>query len=302
MNQKVLVVGASGVLGGAVARALLANGVPVRALSRTPTKLAPLASLGAEVVRGDVLQPDSLRSACEGAGQVFNSANSLLGSGATSPAKIDIPGMVNLVEAAGHAGVWRLVHTSSHGILGRSVVDFFRVKARVDDVVTGATLPWVLLKPSAYMETWVNMVLDPALLGKPAPLFGGGLCAANLVAVADVAAVATRILADPSVRNEAIEIGGPSTMSPLQVVELIEQTLGRPVRRRSLPVAVLRVGARLLRPFAEVPARFMALGFMSTLGDRPMDHWRVAATRFAVNPISVEAFIAARLSSAKRGS
>ncbi len=56
----ILIVGASGRLGGAVARRLLAEGQPVRAMSRAPAKLEDLQALGAEVVAGDLRDPDSL--------------------------------------------------------------------------------------------------------------------------------------------------------------------------------------------------------------------------------------------------
>src|SRR5690349_15597550 len=68
----VLVTGATGKQGGATARALLAAGIGVRALVRDPAKARPLADLGAELVRGDLNDPASLRAAAEGVRGVFS--------------------------------------------------------------------------------------------------------------------------------------------------------------------------------------------------------------------------------------
>jgi len=81
----ILIIGASGRLGGIVARRLLADGQPVRALSRTPAKLAALSSAGAEVLAGDLRDPDSLRRACEGVEAIFSAAHGFTGTGGDSP-------------------------------------------------------------------------------------------------------------------------------------------------------------------------------------------------------------------------
>ncbi len=72
----ILVVGATGHLGGAVTRMLLAQGQPVRILVRPQSDYQPLAEAGAQVVLGDLKQPGSLDAACQGADTVITTANS----------------------------------------------------------------------------------------------------------------------------------------------------------------------------------------------------------------------------------
>ena len=67
----ILIVGATGYLGNATARRLLAAGEPVRAMTRTPAKARDLQALGAEVVVGDLRDEASLRRACAGADRVL---------------------------------------------------------------------------------------------------------------------------------------------------------------------------------------------------------------------------------------
>jgi hypothetical protein len=108
----------------------------------------------------------------------------------------------------------RWLHVSARGLTADSVVDYFRVKFEVDEVVRASGIPWVLLQPTAFMEVWVDLILATAMREKgTAMLFGDGNQRANYIAIDDVAHVAVAILERPEVRNEAIEIGGPSNVS-----------------------------------------------------------------------------------------
>lgn len=292
MADRILVAGASGLLGGLAARKLLQRGFAVRSLTRNRGRLADLARAGAEVVQGDLLAPDSLARACEGVDQVFSTANSFMGSGASSPTRVDVPAYRNLLEACRRAGgVRRLVHTSAYGIAPDSSVDYFRVKAAIDQLIQASDLPWVLLRPAAFLDVWISMPLADARAGRPVRLFGDGRRVANYIAAEDVAEFAVRVLERPEVVREAIDLGGPSTLSQNGLVDLIERSLGRTVPRRHAALPVLRIGSVALRPFNEVLARLMAMGVWSAQEDRPLDHWRQAAARFGVEPMTAETFL-----------
>jgi len=297
MAGPVLVVGASGLLGGRVAARLLESGVRVRGMSRDPARLRSLEARGGEVVRGDLLDRASLDRATAGVSQIYSTANSFMGRGATSPTRVDVPGYRNLLEAARAAGVARLVHTSSTHLRGDSPVDFFRVKVAVDELIRAGGIPWVLLRPTAFLEVWVGMLLADARAGKPVRLFGDGRRVSNFIAVDDVASYAVKILADPGIVNEVIEVGGPSTLSQQQLVDLIERHLGRPVARQAVPRVLLRILSLALRPVNEMTARLMALGYWASGVNRPLPHWEEAARRFGIPGISAEQFVAGALAS-----
>ena len=70
-----LVVGATGNLGGAVTRRLMAQGKPVRILARSQSNYQPLVDLGAQFLLGDLKQRGSLDAACEGADIVITTAS-----------------------------------------------------------------------------------------------------------------------------------------------------------------------------------------------------------------------------------
>ena len=292
MVERVLVVGASGALGGVIAARLVAGGASVRGMTRDAARLADLAAQGAEVVEGDLLQPATLVTACEGVGQIVSTANSFSGVGANSPTRVDVPGYRNLLHAARRAGVRRIVHVSAVNIDRTSAVDFFRVKAEIDDVIRQSGVPFVLLRASAFLDVWVGLVLAEVNAGRPARIFGDGRRVANYIAIDDVARFVARIVAAPEVTNQQVDIGGPSTLSQNELVDRIAEAIGRPIARQHLPLPALRIGAVVLRPFNEMLARLMALGAWSAGADRRLDHWKAAADRFGVQPISAEAFLA----------
>ena len=96
----VLVVGATGQLGGVIARKLLAAGVPVRALARDRAKLEALAAAGAEVAAVDLLDLPKVTETCRGVSQIISTANNNMGKGARSPLRIDLTAHQNLCAAA----------------------------------------------------------------------------------------------------------------------------------------------------------------------------------------------------------
>ena len=106
----VLVVGASGRLGTAVVRALLAQAKPVRAMSGEISKVADMKQQGAEVVVADLREPDSLQKACRGAEAVLAAAQALDGQGNNNPRTVDDVGNRRLIDAAKGAGVKHFVY------------------------------------------------------------------------------------------------------------------------------------------------------------------------------------------------
>ena len=116
MNEsRVLVVGATGQLGGVITRKLLAAGVRVRALARNQDALAALAP-AAEIAPVDLRDVSKLTEACRGVEQIVATANNNMGKGPTSPSRIDLPAYQNLCAAARNTGVRRLIYVSYRGV------------------------------------------------------------------------------------------------------------------------------------------------------------------------------------------
>ena len=169
--MKILVVGATGALGRPVVAQLLARGVAVRALVRSPDQAAGLAAQGVDLVAGDLVDHASLQAACAGVDRVLAAAHGLLGRGRHRSEAVDDAGHRALIEAARGAGIKRFVYTSAFGASPTHPVDFFRTKHRVEQVLQASGLDAGILRPSAFMEHHAHNFNGAALLANsPRPL------------------------------------------------------------------------------------------------------------------------------------
>ena len=290
--SRILVVGATGRLGGVIARKLIAHGRTVRALGRDRDKLAALSAAGAETAPVDLLDVRALGEACRDVGQVVSTANNFLGSGASSPRRVDLSGHQNLCAAARNAGVRKLVFVSARGVEPDAMVDYFRVKWYIEDAIKRSGVPYVALRPSAFMDVWIGQILGEGIRKKGvATIFGDGTSLSNYIAVDDVAEFVTRMLDRDDVVNERIDIGGPSTLSMNDLATLVERKLGASGKRRHVPVIAMKALAPIVRPFNEVTARLMTMGLFSATHSTAFPGWKAAADRFGVTPRTVEQYL-----------
>jgi uncharacterized protein YbjT (DUF2867 family) len=290
-DSRVLVVGATGQLGGVIARKLMASGARVRALARSADKLASLAPR-AEIAPVDLRDLPKLNEACRGVGQIVATANNNMGKGDRSPARIDLSGYQNLCAAARNAGVRRLIYVSYRGVSQDAGVDIFRIKWYIEDAIRRSGVPYVMMRPTSFMDVWINEILARGIREKGvSTIFGDGTTVGNYISVDDVAEFAVKILGRPDVVNEAVEIGGPSNMSQNDVATLVERRLKSSGKRRHVPLALLRILPPIVKPFNEVAARMMALGLYSATQATPFPGWKTAADRFGVAPETVETYV-----------
>jgi dihydroflavonol-4-reductase len=118
--MKVLITGATGFVGAAVARAVAATGADVRVLVRQDSELGNLDGLAVEHVHGDLRNPDSLRRALAGCRQLYHVA-AHYALWARDPSvfyDVNVTGTRLLMEAARDAGIQRIVYTSTIGAIG----------------------------------------------------------------------------------------------------------------------------------------------------------------------------------------
>jgi len=292
MNEsRVLVAGATGQLGRVITRKLVASGANVRALARNREALAQFAP-DAEIAAVDLRDLAKLTEACRGVEQIVATANNNMGKGATGPTRIDLGAYQNLCAAARNTGVRRLTYVSYKGVSQDAVVDIFRVKWYIEDAIRRSGVPYVMLRPTAFMEIWIDQLVAKGIREKGvATIFGDGTSVTNYVSVDDVAEFAVKILSRPDVVNEAVDAGGPSNLSQNDVATLVERRLQSSGKRRHVPVAALRLLPPVVRPFNELTARLMTLGLYRATEAVPFPGWKASADRFGVAPRTVESYV-----------
>lgn len=235
-GRTVAVVGATGLQGGAVARALLRRGWHVRALTRAPggKKARVLAGLGCEVVEAQLDDPDTLTRAFDGAHGVFNVQNHHI-----SGYEGEVAQGRNVTDAALGTGVALVVYGAG-GLGGqRTGVGSWDTKLDVAAYMRARGLPVTILRPMAFMElmtdrkffpsssTWDMM---PRLLGSARPV--------GWISVTDVARIAAQAFAAPEQFLGRDLPLAADVRSIAECRQLWRETFGRAPRRLPLPVGV----------------------------------------------------------------
>jgi uncharacterized protein YbjT (DUF2867 family) len=263
----ILIVGASTELGKATARRLLAQGLRVRALGRSPEKLADLAAAGAEVVRGDLREPASLVRACAGVDGVLAAAAAFDSAGGNTPAAVDDAGNRYLIDAAHTAEVKRFVLTSVHNASATHPIDLMRAKYRAEEYLRASGLSYTILRPAVLLEKFVFLTGSAIQHSGKALIFGRGENPISMVSVEDVAILAVLALTGNALRDRAIEIWGPEAVTFTQVAEAVDRALGRHSPRRHIPRPLLRLLGVVARPFSPRFVRMAASAYLMEVTD-----------------------------------
>ncbi|MDA0179826.1 NmrA family NAD(P)-binding protein [Solirubrobacter phytolaccae] len=242
-SAPVLVTGATGRQGGATARALLAAGVPVRALVRDPDRARAVEALGAELVVGDFDDRDSLTRAATGTRAVFSvQMPRFTGDGFDYDG--EVRQAVNLMETAEAAGVPQFVQTSASGV-GRQtehpdwqdgrwplIEASLGAKQAIEERLRATGFRhWTLLKPSFFMEN-----LDPGMAFLFPRGVEGGLVSLlkpatmmSLVAAHDVGVAAAAAIAEPE-RFDRLELELASDYrSMTEIAAVLSEVLEAPL-------------------------------------------------------------------------
>jgi uncharacterized protein YbjT (DUF2867 family) len=237
-----LVVGATGMLGGEIARRLVESGKPVRALVRptaAPASIQSMESFGIQIVEGDLRDPASLTRACQGVVTVISTATAIGGRqpGDSIP-DIDLRGSQNLVDAAGGAGARHVVYTSFSGSLQTSE-PLGDSKRAVERYLMEGDIGYTILRPSFYMEGWLSPFLGFDYGNARARIYGSGRNPISWISFLDVAEFAVRCVDNPHARGRVLELGGPEPLAPLAVVGIFEEVGGRTFTVEHVPEDLL---------------------------------------------------------------
>ena len=232
----ILVAGASGMLGGMIARQLIAQGKSVSVLTRDAVTVEPLTRLGAVAVSGDVKEAASLNKALEGVETVITTVNSARRGGADSLDAVDRAGNRNLIDAARDAGVKQFIFISALGSSPQSPSPFLQAKAEAEAHLRASGMPFTIVAPNVFMEVWVLGVIGGAIKGgRPVTLVGEGRRRHSFISVRDVAAFAVAAVGHPAASDAYLALGGPEPLTWRDALATYERALGRPIDARFVP-------------------------------------------------------------------
>ena len=244
----IAIAGGTGRLGRSLTLRLLDRGVSVRILTRSAGHVPPDLAERVEVVEADVTVPSSLAPAVAGAGVVVSAITGFGGPGAQGATRVDGDGNVALISAAEAAGVDRFILLSVLGASRTSPVGLFRAKASAEARLRASRLGWTFVRPTAYAETWLELVGRPIAETGRTRVFGRGQNPINFVSAEDVAAVVARIALDDGWRGREIDVAGPDNLTFDALAAAAADAFGRAVRVDHTPPMAMRLLAALMGP------------------------------------------------------
>jgi dihydroflavonol-4-reductase len=283
--MKVFLTGATGFIGGSLARKLRARGDEVVALVRSPDKAAELRDLGCELVEGDLSSADAIRRGLEGCDAAIHAAAvykvGIPRSERPAMQDVNVAGTERVLDAAVEAGVGRIVYVSTVAVFGNThgeVVDegysrngseflsyYDETKYRAHEVAldrSGRGAPIVIVQPGGVYgpndHSELGNMIDQARTGKlrmkmfPKTGF-------NLVHVDDVADGILLALDKGEVGKSYVLGGEISTMGEL--VEKVCELSGRKAPQRELPAVLMKAAI----PIGPVVGKLM--GFPPNLAE-----------------------------------
>jgi uncharacterized protein YbjT (DUF2867 family) len=266
-----------------ITRKLCAQGNPVRALVREGSAYEELQKAGAEIAFGDLKEPDTLRSACEGVKQVLSTATAVMRGGADTIDSVDIQGTSNLIDAAKAAVVEQFVYVSAFGFSPEASAPLARAKGLSEVKLQNSGLTYTILKPVTFMESWIGFVLGSQLAqGSSVTILGDGTVKHGFVASENVADLAVAVLGHPQAQNAVIPFNGPGSFSYRDIIKMIEGISGRTIEINSVDPAQPVPG---LPPFViELWRLFIELGDVTLSSEE-------TAQTYGIKLVHVEDFI-----------
>jgi uncharacterized protein YbjT (DUF2867 family) len=252
MTQPILVVGATGNVGGRVVTRLRGAGARVRALVRRPD--AARLSEGVEVMAGDLTAPESLDPALDGVGAVF-----LLW---TAPPATAAAVVARLAARAQRIVLLSSPHQTRHPFF-QQPNPLARFHAELDAVVMSAGIDWTILRPGMFASNtigwWAEAIRQGDVVRWP---FGSAETAP--IDEDDIAAVAVRALLDDGHAGQSYVLTGPSSLTQIEQLDAIGQALGRHLRFEELSTDGFRQAMAGLWP--ELMVEMLLAAWGATLG------------------------------------
>jgi uncharacterized protein YbjT (DUF2867 family) len=246
----VLVVGATGSLGSEVVDELLARGKSVRALVRPTTDASRLESRGVQIARGDMLDVGSLVAAMTGADAVITTAAGYTRGGKNAH-DIDTLGNANLAEAAHRTGIRRFVLTSILTSDQTPHVPHFWHKKLAEDKLEQLGVPFVALRPGAFLDQVATMAGNPLDKGRLIWM-SKATVPLTFVRTSDLAAYLAAAVDAQVANGERIDIGWDRPVSMREVADAMGHRAGRKIKVWAVPSVVVRAAGAVVGRFNPV--------------------------------------------------
>lgn len=245
--MKLLIVGATGTLGRQVARQALDRGYKVRCLVRSPKKASFLKEWGAELIKGDICDKETIVPALEGVEAVIDAATARI-SDNLSIKEVDWYGKVNLIQAVKKAGIDRYIFFSIVDAEQYPKVPLMEIKRCTEEYLAESGLNYTVLRLCGFMQGLIGQYAIPILdnqvvwiTGKDSPI--------AYMNTQDIAKFAIRALEVPETEKQTFPVVGTRAWEAYEIVNLCERLSGQDARISRASLGLLSLMRNVTRFF-----------------------------------------------------
>ncbi|AFY94709.1 SDR family oxidoreductase [Chamaesiphon minutus] len=242
----ILIVGATGTLGRQIARRALDEGYQVRCLVRSVRRAAFLKEWGAELVVGNICNPDTLAPALEGVTAIIDAATARA-TDSLSIKKVDWDGQVALIQAAIEAKIDRFIFFSILGAENYPNVPLMEIKRCTELFLAESGLNYTILRPAGFMQGLIGQYAIPTLEGQPVWMTGESSIA--YMDTQDVAKFAVKALSVKETERRSFPIVGNRAWSGKEIISFCERQSGKEAKITNVPIGAIRLMRQTLRFF-----------------------------------------------------
>ncbi len=261
--KRVLVAGATGYLGGYVAREFKRRGHFVRALVRSSGRSGDPQGAADEIVEAEVTRPETLEQVCDGIDCVFSSVGITRQKDGLTFQDVDYQGNKNLLDAALRAGVREFIYVSAFNATGLRHLDIVAAHEDFVDELKASGIDHAVLRPTGYFSD-MGEVFEMARKGR-VWLIGTGRNRLNPIHGADLAVACVDAMGGEAIE---IEVGGPQVLTWEEVAAVAFEVLGKPARISRVPEWVMWSVVRIVRLFNRHQGELLA--FFTTMATTDM--------------------------------
>lgn len=241
MQKTILVIGATGYLGGKVVRHLLDKNVKIKALVRPTTDAGELKNLGIEICHGDLTKPETIETSLQGVDVVISTAIGYSQRKKGDSLKsVDDIGNKNLIDALKKAGIQRFVFTSILTADKAQTVPHFWQKKRIEDYIEKMEVPYIALRPGAFLDQ--DPKTDPYAKGLKKghlKVLGSTTIRWTNILSDDVARYLVVSATDDTITFGKIDIGMNEPMNAEMLAKYASDYTGKSIRASAIPWVII---------------------------------------------------------------
>lgn len=229
-SQTVLLAGATGYLGGYIAKALVEDKFKAKLVARSTEKLQQFKSNSVKIIKAEVTKAETTKGICEGVTTVISTVGITRQKEGLTYMDVDYQANINLLNEAKKAGVKKFIYVSAINGNKYRHLKIFEAKEKFVDALKKSGLEFTVIRPNGFfsdMKDFLNM----AKRGK-VYVFGNGEQKFNPIHGEDLAIVCLQAI---NTTNNEVVVGGPDILTLNEIGEMALDALEKPVRIVHLP-------------------------------------------------------------------